>query len=518
MDQNNVYDFLIAGGGTAGCVVASRLSQAGFKVAIFETGPEDYSDKVMSPLAAPTLLGSSLEYNYLSKEQGHLGNRRIPNYGGRLLSGSSAVNYANWTKCHSADYDAWASLVGDQRWSFEGLIGSFDKVDKVIHSSTVVRDYPLREPLRNALAEAGIPLNENANGGNPLGFAHLTENWKDGHRQPASQAYDLDKVKVYTTSTVRRILIDRNTRTAHGLELLDGRKFTATKEVLVCCGAFRSPQLLMLSGIGPAEHLTSHGIPIFHDLPVGANLHDHLSATLYFKLKHPEQGLAIGSSLFPEKAPDFKNGNPIDWIVTLTVPDATHMENSFAAKERCDFEFFISYAPIAAPAFFDYSLAGTHISTPILGLLPTSRGRVTLSNTDAESDPIIDPNYFDTEMDRQALRTGVRVVLRTMLETTDGRAVIEEETPPPGQPRLSSSSTDEEIDQRLEVIGRSFYQAAGTSAMGKVVDTELRVFGVRNLRVVDASILPLPLAGHYQYPIYAIAESAAAIIIAANGA
>ena len=107
MDSNPVFDYLIAGGGTAGCVLASRLSHAGFRVAIFETGPENYSEQVMSPLAAPTLHGSPLEYNYLSKEQPHLSNRRIPQFGGRLLSGSSAVNYANWTRCHSADYDAW---------------------------------------------------------------------------------------------------------------------------------------------------------------------------------------------------------------------------------------------------------------------------------------------------------------------------------------------------------------------------------------------------------------------------
>ncbi|KAI4112767.1 MAG: hypothetical protein LQ338_008275 [Usnochroma carphineum] len=525
MDKDTVFDFLIAGGGTAGCVVASRLSHAGFSVAVFEAGPQDYSEKVMSPLAAPTLLGSPLEYNYLSLEQPHLAHRRVPNYGGRLLSGSSGVNYANWTKCHSADYDAWARLVGDERWSFQGLAESFEKVDQVMHASAVQRNYPLREPLRSALLETGVPFNECANGGDPLGFAPLTENWKDGQRQPASQAYDLDKVQIHTESTVRKIIIDQSTKVAQGLELLDGRTFSATKEVLICCGGVKSPQLLMLSGIGPAKHLVSHDLPVIEDLPVGENLHDHLSGTLYFKLKHPDKGLAIGSPLFPEKAPDFKKGNPIDWIVTLSIPDtsrAVHaddipVDHAMAAKRRGHVEFFISYAPIAASAFFDHSLAGTHISTPILGLLPTSRGSVTLSSTDANADPIIDPNYLDTEMDREALRTGVRAVLRTMLDTTHGRTIVEEETPPPGQPRLSSSSTDEEIDKRVAAIGRSFYQVAGSSAMGRVVDTQLRVYGVGKLRVVDASILPLPLAGHYQYPIYAIAESAAEMVLGWHG-
>lgn len=110
MDSDSEIDYLVVGGGTAGCVVASRLSQAGFTVCVLEAGPEDYSEKIMSPLAAPTLHGSHLEFNYLSKEQAWLGNRRVPNFGGRLLSGSSAVNYANWTRCHSTDYDDWGML------------------------------------------------------------------------------------------------------------------------------------------------------------------------------------------------------------------------------------------------------------------------------------------------------------------------------------------------------------------------------------------------------------------------
>ena len=513
------FDFLIAGGGTVGCVLASRLSHAGHSVALFEVGPEDYCEKVMSPLAAPTLLGSSLEYNFMTTKQHHLANRQIPNYGGRLLGGSSAVNYGNWTRCHSADYDAWAKLVGDERWSHRGLSRCFKKIEHhhdpagdpevhgfegPIHTTAGLRQYPLREPLREALSESGLQFSAEANGGCPLGFALLAENWRDGKRQPAGKTYDLSKATVFTEALVSRVIVDGKTNTATGLELLDGRTFAATKEVLVCCGSLKTPQLLMLSGVGPSDHLSSHGIPTIVDLPVGHNLHDHLSATMYWKLRHPERGLAIGHSKFMR--PEFKDGNPIDWIITSSITDTSRAAKTdnlpsthpLICQPRGHVEFFISYAPIAAPAFFDYSLAGTHISTPILGLLPTSRGTVTLASADPASDPVINPNYLDTEMDREAMRTGVRLVMRTMLDTTQGREIIEEETPPPGQPRLSSSSSDEDIDRRLEVIGRSFYQSAGTAAMGKVVDTELRVKGVRGLRVADASILPLPLAGHYQ--------------------
>ncbi|MCJ1240158.1 hypothetical protein MMC14_008158 [Varicellaria rhodocarpa] len=556
MSSSSIFDYVIAGGGTVGCVLASRLSQAGCSVALLEAGPEDYSEKVMTPLAAPTLLGTPLQYNYLSTEQPHLLQRRIPNCGGRLLSGSSAVNYGNWTRCHSADYDAWAELVGSERWGYQRLLKYFRRAehyhdpntsseehgfDGPIYTTANTRKYPLREPLQGALSESGLSFNKDANGGFPLGFTGLAENWKDGKRQPAGLAYDLSKAAVFTNAVAKRIIFsDEDTKTASGIELLDGRIFQAAKEVLVCCGSFKTPQLLMISGIGPSDHLSSHNIQTIADLPVGQNLHDHLSATLYWKLRHPERGLAIGHPNFMK--PEFKDGNPIDWIITAPIPDTTRAakidkiapDDPIIRQLRGHCEIFISYAPIAAPAFFKESLASTHISSPILGLLPTSRGTLTLSSADPLADPIINPNYLDTEIDREAMRTGFRIILRAMLDTPQGKSFIEEETPPPGQPQLTASSSDQEIDSRLEFIGRSFYQAAGTASMGKVVDEDLKVKDLHHLRVVDASILPLPLAGHYQCkspdeysfhgrqlsylhfilgPMYAIAEAAADLVL-----
>ena len=513
------FDFLIAGGGTSGCVLASRLSQAGHSVALFEAGPEDYSEKVMSPLAAPTLHGSPLGYNYNTTAQKNLANRKLPNFGGRLLSGSSAINYGNWTRCHSADYNAWAELVGDERWNYDHLLKYFRKVqhhhdsaadpnvygfDGPMYTTAGARHYPLRDPLESALRESGLEHNADSNGGSPFGFSLLSENWRDGKRQPAGLAYDLSKVTVFTEALVKRINLDPSTKVALGIELLDGRIFHASKEVLVCCGSIRTPQLLMLSGIGPVDHLSALSIPTVVDLPVGQNLHDHLASTLYWKLKHPEQGLAIGSPTFMK--PGFEKGNPIDWIVTSSIADTSKAaeadkiapEDPLIRERRGHVEFFVSYAPIAALAFFDYSLVGTHISSPVLGLLPTSRGTITLASTDPSADPIIDPNYLNSEIDREALRTGIRLVLRAMLDTPSGQSFVEAETPPPGQSQLTSSSSDTEIDQRIQAVGRSFFQSAGTAAMGTVVDTKLRVKHLHGLRVIDASILPLPLAGHYQ--------------------
>lgn len=208
-ENSNAFDYVIAGGGTAGCVLASRLSQAAHTVGLFEAGPQDYSEAVMSPLGPPSLHGTPLEYNYLSTEQSNLGNRKIPNFGGRLLSGSSAVNYGNWTRCHSTDYDTWAELVGDKRWSYAGLLKYFKRVqhhhdpdadpdiygfDGPMYTTSSMRHYPLRDPVGAALKESGLKYKHDANDGSPLGYSLMTENWHDGKRQPAGMTYDLSKV------------------------------------------------------------------------------------------------------------------------------------------------------------------------------------------------------------------------------------------------------------------------------------------------------------------------------------
>lgn len=523
-ESSIVFDFVIAGGGTAGCVLASRLTQAGHTVGLIEAGPKHYSEAVMSPLAPPSLHGTSLEYNYLSTEQLSLGNRKIPNFGGRLLSGSSAVNYGNWTRCHSTDYDTWADLVGDKRWSYAGLLKYFKRVqhhhdlnadpeiygfDGPMYTTSGMRQYPLREPIAAALKESGLKYKHDANDGSPLGYSLMTENWRNGKRQPAGMVYDLSKVTVFTDTLVSRVILDSQALTASGIQLEDGKTIHASKEVILCCGAIRTPQLLMLSGIGPADHLSSHSIPVTVDLPVGKNLHDHAAATLYWKLKHPEKGLALGSPLFMK--PGFENGNPIDWIITTSIPDTSraiksdniYPDDPLVSRPRGHIEIMVAYAPLGAHLLFNDSLAGTHIASPVLSLLPTSRGTITLASTNVMADPIIDPNYLDTEIDREAMRAGVRLALRTMQDTPSGRSIIEGETPPPGMTPLSASSSDKEIDDRIRGVGSSFFQCGGTAAMGSVVETDLRVRHVRGLRVVDASILPLPLAGHYQCKLYA---------------
>ncbi|OOF97503.1 GMC oxidoreductase [Aspergillus carbonarius ITEM 5010] len=534
--MSQTYEYVICGGGTVGCVLASRLSQAGHSVLVVEAGPEDYNDKIMSPVAAPHLHGTEWEYNFMTTKQPGLGNRCVPNYEGKLLSGSSGINYGLWTRGHSVDYDAWAKAVGDERWNYANML-KFFKMTQTHHDPTgspdkygfsgpiattaAARIYPLREPIRQAMSAAGLHYNPDTNGGSPLGFGPFTENWKNALRQPASKAYDLSKATVRTNSVVARVDFD-DSKTATGITLTDGTQYTATRDVLVTCGALKTPQLLMLSGIGPQQHLAQHKIPTIADLPVGENYHDKISATFFWKLRNPENGYALGSPLFNK--PEFRHGNPIEWVATVPTPHAELIKaaqkdqidpaDPYLQEPRGNVEVMVAYAPIAGGGSeFRVPMDGNHISSPVVLLLPTSRGRVTLASADPTVDPVLDPRYLDTETDRAAIRAGMRMALRVM-ETEAAQEVIDGETPPPGHEPITSACSDADLDRRVQIVGSSFFQNAGTAAMGTVVDTQCRVKGVHNLRVCDASVLPVPLAGHYQAPMYAFGEAVAEMLLA----
>lgn len=388
------------------------------------------------------------------------------------------------------------------------------------------RAHPSRENVRQAFCQAGLREIEDINAGCPLGFGPFVENWNCGTRQPASQVYDLSRATVMTNTYVSSIIIIGDTSqtksVAKGVKLADGRAVLASQEVILSSGSIQTPKLLMLSGIGPSKHLTSFGLPVIVDLPVGENLHDHLAGTLYWKLRQPEKGLTLGHPSFNK--PEFTRGNPIEWIATSSLPSPERIASVYnipihdplLSQPRAHIEMFTAYAPLSAPDVFgdkSSELMGLYISTPILTLLPRSRGTIKLTSTDPTTDPLIDPGYLSEPLDLEAFQTGFRIMMRAMLDTDAGRAFIVEETPPPRMKRLTSAATNQEIDERLKRIGRSFYQVTGTASMGKVVDTELRVKGVDSLRVVDASVLPMPLSGHYQCPIYALAEVAADIIL-----
>ena len=372
------------------------------------------------------------------------------------------------------------------------------------------------------------------NGGANNGMAPNVENWYKGKRQPAGMAYDMARVDVLTNTMARRVIIENtieSRKRAMGVELASGEIIKASKEVIICCGAIRSPQLLMLSGVGPTDKLHKHGIQELVNSPgVGRNLWDHAAVTQFYRVKNPEKGVCVGSPAFDD--PAYLEGFPTDYIIVESVPiplllPAMQLDTSNGEKPtnshphlsppRSHYEILPMYARAEVPLTNSHiPQDGSIMSIGLINLLPTSRGSITLASTDPHTDPIIDPNYYATETDRVILRTALRRNM-SAFETPEAQGIAEE-VPPLGLPRLNSKSTDEEIDTRVRRSAGTFYHTAGSCSMGSVVDTECRVIGVEALRVVDASVVPVPISAHPMVCLYALAEQMADIIAGKSGA
>ncbi|KIW88167.1 uncharacterized protein Z519_11278 [Cladophialophora bantiana CBS 173.52] len=314
-----------------------------------------------------------------------------------------------------------------------------------------------------------------------------------------------------------------------GVQHYDGRHFLASKEVILSGGAFRTPQLLMLSGIGPAAELKKANIPVRLDLPgVGQNFYDHLLVGFAFRLKDPSLGLAMGGAAGPWADPAYQSGLAADWIVTEKVPRSILEEavkkDLASDRSRDQDEYVMSleprsthlesvmiYVPGGPPiANLHAPFDGNHIGAVVGVMSPTSRGSISISSTSALDPPVIDPNYNATSVNHTLMRYAIRRLLDAVHNSMS--VVIDSENPPPPFEALTISSSDEAIDARVNSEARSFFHAAGTASMGSVVDTKLRVKGVSGLRVVDASVIPLPIGAPLQVATYAIAAQAADLI------
>ena len=542
------FDYIVVGGGTAGCAVASRLHQGdpSKTVLLIERGPDEQKHPhIISPVAAPLIpVTTNLVSQYPTKPQAALANRTISNLTGNILSGSSAVNYGMWSRGDKADYEQWAKSSGDDRWTYERMMPYFNRsehhhdpdADPKLHGfdgpihTVSGRHYPLRDTVYSAFHAAGYQDIQDANSGNPLGLAKYTENWHKATRQPAGTAYPLEGVEVMTDTTVHKLTLKDHPATGNmlvtGIELLSGRQIHARNEVIISCGAHRTPQLLMLSGIGNEVELAKHGIHQFVNSHfVGHNLFDHLALGIAWKLKPSvqERGAALGHRKWKNNHSNAE-GMPMEWIVHASVRPSALLPalqadgeilsapKQLLLKERAHTMMLVAYGPMAMGPNNSIPMDGSHISSIALLYQPTSRGSLTLSSANPEDPPVVDPAYYATQADKVMLRSAIRNILRVM-ETPAMQEVVDCESPPKGYPPLTSKSTDGEIDARVAGFGTTIHHAAGTCAMGNVVDGQLRVRGVDGLRIVDASVFPAPVSGGLQASVYAVAELASDLIL-----
>ncbi|KAI1760832.1 putative GMC oxidoreductase [Hypoxylon sp. FL1150] len=520
--------------------VGSRLKQyqSSARILIIEAGPDVSGNSDILYSSPLDFLGGQFDWCYKSTPQKGLDGRQIDIPSGRALGGGSVINSCGWFRGSRADYDSWSEVVGDPRWSYDGQLPYFKKTEKwydglnpeshgtdgklrIESPVSMNRIFPLADAIGRAWEELGVHRlpDGDFNAGINIGFGDLNENRAQGARQIAPLVYPLDGVTVLTDTLVGSILIDES-NSAIGVRLADGTDILSD-EVIASAGAFRTPQLLMLSGLGPRGTLEGHSIEVKADIPgIGQNLNDHVIVYLNWKLKDPSKGYALGSSNTILAEPRFATGSPMSYVASTRVPrldleaaiarDQGKVDPSHYLLKR---EWAMAENLVLYLAMPPLGIDGTHISTAQMGLKPTSRGTVTISSKNPTDSPVIDPNYFATEVDKAVWRYSLRNIATFMTgDTALGRDVVECETPLPGFEPLTPHASDDYLDSRVKAQGMSTFHGCGTCAMGAVVDTDLRVKGIRNLRVVDASVLPISIGAHIQAAVYALAEQAAVII------
>ena len=533
------FDFVVVGGGLIGCPIASLLSKdkTSPSVALIEAGPDVYDNaNVSSALGAFALHRTSVDWAYMTTSQSNLENRVGYNAAGKGLSGSSLMNYGQWTRGDRADYADWARVVQDQSWTYDALLPYFRKVENyhgvvnperhgyegpmhvaTVSASSSSRNYPLRQPLRDAWAELGVSEVKDGNNGSPLGLSECAENFQDGKRQPSGKVYDLSQVRLFTNSMAEKILLVKHEGnvSATGVVLTSGNILRASKQVIICTGAHRTPQLLMLSGIGSPSELATHGIETMVEAPeVGKNYMDHFAVWQYWKLRHPETGLSMGSPAW--KTPSFFIGQPCDFNVLESASGGPVHSSASTDNSRCDLKTQVIYAGASQRYGLNIPMDGSHIATNLMLTLPTSRGSIAITSASPQDVPLINPNCYATPEDRSRTIYGMRRLLHLFLDTKAGKEIVESETVPPECGPLNSNSTDEDIDARVRKTGVNFFHSQGSASMGRVVDTSFRVYGAHRLRVADASVVPVPIAANPQALLYALAERAAEMILHDN--
>jgi choline dehydrogenase len=514
-----MYDYIVVGAGSAGCVVANRLSASGATVLLLEAGGAGKEPDILSPALAESLTDSSVDWGFRTVPQTALYHRRLIFPRGKCLGGSSAINYMVYMRGNRGDYDHWAQL-GNRGWGYDDVLPLFVRSEgntrfrDRYHGSSgplVVSDpaerSPLTEVFLDACRDVGMTPTDDVNGAVQEGYGHFQATVDRAGRCSTARAFldpitDRKNLRIRTRATATRLLLARDRAT--GIEYLhEGRlvREDAAREIVLCGGAINSPQLLMLSGIGPPRHLRDLGIDVTADLPgVGENLHDHLCLFVF--------------------------GEPADGAMGRVEPrDPSHATDGFPSNHveagaffRCDsgsefpdiqLHFMIlsdgagrrDRAPAKEPGIWFF----------LNRCRPRSRGHLRLNSSDPLDRPLIDPGYLTDSHDLDVSLGGLRQAI-AMLDTPSFKTARIVRTAP-----LPGADSSEALIDYVRRTAESINHPVGTCKMGSdrlaVVDDRLRVHGIDGLRVADASIMPDIVSGNTNAPCIMIGEKASDLIL-----
>jgi choline dehydrogenase len=519
------YDYIIVGAGSAGCVLANRLSlDPTVRVLLLEAGQPDKLRNLHIPAAWSRTLQTPYDWHYYTEPQDQLNGRKLYWPRGKTLGGSSSINAMIYIRGNRWDYDQWEAL-GCDGWSYADVLPYFKRSEQQTrgeddyhgtHGALQVSDPTSPNPMTiaflRAAQSAGIPYADDFNGASQDGVGLYQTTTKNGKRHSAAKAFLIPalgrpNLTVMTGALVTKVLFER--QTAIGVQIVQGRQsqqIRATREVILCGGAVNSPQVLMLSGIGPADHLHHLGIEVVADLPgVGQNLQDHLITGVGF---HSPRPVSLANAERPRGIAQYallgrgmlrSNGAEAGGFVRLSDEGPAP-----------DLQFH--FLPIF---IYDHGLTrldGHGFVLGVTGLRPQSRGCLMLRSADPVAHPLIQPNYLQAEADLRLLINGIR----------RARDVIYQDAMRPYRGAEFNPGYDVQSDESLAAYIRwqvqTIYHPVGTCRMGidnesVVVDPQLRVRGVERLRVVDASIMPTIPSGNTNAPTIMIGEKAADLIL-----
>ncbi len=550
------FDTIIVGAGTAGCLLANRLSaDPGKRVLLLEAGGMDNYHWIHIPVGYLYCIGNPrTDWLYKTEPSEGLNGRTLLYPRGKTLGGCSSINGMIYMRGHARDYDQWAALTGDDQWTWANCLPDFKaheshyRLDAAHPERDIamadfhgtrgewrVEKQRLRWDLLDAFAlaaqQAGIPATDDFNRGDNNGVGYFDVNQKNGWRWNAAKAFlrpvamGRSNFSLWTQSHVSRLLFERGADGAlrcSGAEVVRGGKghkggnkltVSATREVILCAGSIGSPQLLQLSGVGPAALLQQHGIPMVLDLPgVGANLQDHLQIRAVYKVQGGKTLNTLANSWLGKAAIGLEYAWARTGPMSMSPSQLGAFTRSSPDMPYPNLEFHVQ--PLSLDAFGQPLHTFPAFTASVCNLNPTSRGSVRIRSARFEDAPAIAPNYLSTPEDRQVAADSLRVTRHIV-----GQPALAKFQPQEFKPGLQFQ-TDEELAKLAGDIASTIFHPVGTTRMGKaddpmaVVDSELRVRGIHGLRVVDAGVMPTITSGNTNAPTLMIAEKAARWIVA----